>query len=66
MSRFAGNLSTVIGERSGRHHLAMAVFLCLLEVTLILQVEMLIIHLLMALAMFGRDVIDAVMHADEE
>jgi hypothetical protein len=58
MRRIGSNVAAGIAVRDGRHHLAIAALLCALELVLIIRVEILIIHILMAVAMFGREVID--------
>ncbi|WP_152991673.1 hypothetical protein [Frankia sp. R43] len=59
MRRLGTNLASNLSARGGRHHLAVAALLCLLELLLLVSVEVLLIHILMAVAIFGRDVVDA-------
>ena len=65
MRRFGTNLASNLSARDGRHHLGVAALLCVLELLLLVSVEMLIIHILMAVAIFGRDVVDACLRIDK-
>jgi len=58
MRRIGSRVVANFAAREHRHHLTVAVFLCLLELVVIISVEVLVIHILMALALFARDVID--------
>jgi len=42
-----------------------AALLCVLELMLLISVEVLIVHVLMAVAIFGRDVVDAFLSPDK-
>ncbi|WP_256789633.1 MULTISPECIES: hypothetical protein [unclassified Frankia] len=65
MRRFGKRLAADLGQRSGRHHLGVAAFLCLLELLLLVSVEVLVVHLLMAIAIFGQDLVDAAVRSDK-
>lgn len=45
-------------DKTHRHHLITAAVICLAEIALILGVEVVMIHLLFAVGLFGRDAAD--------
>ncbi|ONH25183.1 hypothetical protein [Pseudofrankia asymbiotica] len=65
MRRFGSNLASNLSARDGRHHLGVAALLCFLELLLLVSVEVLLIHVLMAVAIFGRDVVDACLRSGD-
>jgi hypothetical protein len=66
MRQIGSRVVANVAARDGRHHLSVAVILCLLELVVIISVEVLVIHILMALALFAREVIDALFGTDSE
>ncbi|MBL7487779.1 hypothetical protein I6A60_35990 [Frankia sp. AgB1.9] len=64
MRLFGSNFVANVATRDGRHHLVVAALLCMLELVLLVSVEVLFVHVLMAVALFARDAIDALPRRD--
>jgi hypothetical protein len=49
-------ITTNLHDKTHRHHLFTAAVICIVEITLTLGVEAVMVHLLVSIALFGRDV----------
>lgn len=49
-------ITTNLHDKTHRHHLFTAAVICALEIALTLGVETVVVHLLVTIAVFGRDV----------
>lgn len=48
-------ITTHLHDKTHRHHLVTAAVICMVEIGLILGVEAVMVHLMVTLALFGRD-----------
>lgn len=48
-------------DKTHRHHLVTAIVICVVEIGLTLGVEAIVVHLMLTLALFGRDAVESLL-----